>query len=259
MFLDVLFQRIDLFFLIFGRVAGFFFTAIPFNSKSFLIQAKIWLAAFAAYLVFMVYPGGVTVISGDLLGYLLQFCGEVLIGAMLGFLTQIAFCIFQLAGQMIDMQIGFGVVSVVDPQYGIQVPVIGNFKNLLAMLFFLAINGHHYLLAALNRSYQLLPVGDIHIPTSFYAFIFSVTGEMFSAAFKVALPILGAVFIADLALGIIARTVPQMNVFIVGLPLKIGIGLGMMLVLLPLLIWVFNWVFTGLFEDLNKLLIILGR
>lgn len=82
---------------------------------------------------------------------------------------------------------------------------------------------------------------------------------MFSSAFKIALPMLGALFIADLALAIIARTVPQMNVFIVGMPLKIGIGLFLLMILLPLFIWMFSQVFTGLIDDLNKLLLILRR
>lgn len=224
-----------------------------------MLQAKIWLAALFSYLIFMVYPRNTAAVSGDLIGYLLQFGGEFLIGAIMGFLTQITFAIFQFAGQMMDMQIGFGIVNVIDPQYGIQVPILGNFKNLLALLFFLAINGHHYLLLALERSYDFLPIGNIHISGGFYSFIFSLAGEMFISALKIALPVLGALFIADLAMGIIARTVPQMNVFLVGLPLKIGVGLGMLMLMMPLFIWIFYWIFTGLFEDLNRLLIIMRR
>jgi len=258
-FTNYVFQHIDLFFLVFGRVAGFFLTAVPFSSRNFLPQAKIWLAALFSYLIFMVYPRGTTPVSGDLIGYLLQFSGEFLIGAIMGFITQITFAIFQFAGQVMDMQIGFGIVNVIDPQNGIQVPVLGNFKNLLALIFFLAINGHHYLLMTLERSYYFLPIGNIHITGRFYSFIFSLAGEMFDSAFKIALPVLGALFIADLAMGIIARTVPQMNVFLVGLPLKIGVGLGMLMLMMPLFIWIFYWIFTGLFDDLNKLLIIMRR
>lgn len=257
--MNYIFQYTDLFFLIFGRVAGFFLTAIPFSSRNFLLQVKVWLAALFSYLIFMVYPRGTVAVSGDLFGYLIQFGGEFLTGAIIGFLTQITFAIFQFAGQMLDMQIGFGIVNVIDPQNGIQAPILGNFKNLLALLFFLSLNGHHYLLRALERSYTYLPIGTVHIRGEFYTFIFSVTGEMFASAFKIALPVLGSLFIADLAMGIIARTVPQMNVFIVGLPLKIGIGLGTLLLIMPLFAWIFYGVFSGLFDDLSRLLIILRR
>ena len=75
----------------------------------------------------------------------------------------------------------------------------------------------------------------------------------------IALPVLGALFIADLALGVIARTVPQMNVFLVGLPLKIGLGIALVLLMIPIFVWAFGRVFAGLFENLMNMLILLGR
>ncbi|MGB9792042.1 MAG: flagellar biosynthetic protein FliR [Thermacetogeniaceae bacterium] len=257
--MSYVFQYGDLYFLIFGRVAGFFLTAIPFSSRNFLVQLKIWLAAIFSYLIFMVYPRGTISVSANIFGYLIQFAGEFLVGAIMGFLTQITFAIFQFAGQMLDMQIGFGIVNVIDPQSGIQAPILGNFKNLLALLFFLTINGHHYLLRALERSYAYIPIGTVHIKGGLCSFIFSVAGEMFASAFKIALPVIASLFIADLAMGVIARTVPQINVFLVGLPLKIGIGLWVLLMLMPLLVWIFSGVFASLFDDLSKLLFIMRR
>lgn len=177
----------------------------------------------------------------------------------MGFLTQMTFAIFQFAGQILDMQIGFGIVNVIDPQSGIQAPILGNFKNLLALLFFLTINGHHYILRALERSYAYIPIGAVRISGSLCSFIFSVAGEMFASAFKIALPVLASLFIADLAMGIIARTVPQINVFLVGLPLKIAIGLWVLLMLLPLFVWIFSGVFAGLFDEVSKLLFLMRR
>lgn len=257
--INIFFQRADLFLLVWGRVVGLFLTAIPFNGRSISVQVKVWLAALIAFFLFMIYAHEQVQIAGNLVGYFLQFLGEVMIGVVLGFLTQIIFSIFQFAGQIIDMQMGFGVVNVIDPQSGIQLPVMGTFQYLLAIVFFLTIDGHHYLLAALNQSYNLLPIGQFHLTDPFYVFIIDLTGEMFSAAFKIALPLLGALFIADLALGIIARTVPQINVFLIGMPLKIGLGLGLMMLLVPLLVWVFGRIFIGLFENWSQVLIILGR
>lgn len=252
-------EHCDLYFLIFGRTAGFFLTAVPFSSRNFLTQLKVWLAAIFSYLIFMVYPYSATAVSETIAGYLLQFAGEFLVGAMMGFLTQIAFAVFQLAGQILDMQIGFGIVNVIDPQSGIQAPILGNFKNLLALLFFLTINGHHHLLRALERSYAYIPIGSAHISGSLCSFMFSAAGEMFASAFKVALPVIASLFIADLAMGVIARTVPQINVFLVGLPLKIAVGLWVLLMLLPLFGWIFSGVFTGLFDDMARLLLLMRR
>ncbi|MDH7576747.1 MAG: flagellar biosynthetic protein FliR [Bacillota bacterium] len=258
-FLGSLFNEIDLYFLIWGRITGFLLTAIPFNNRNIPAQVKIWLAALITFLIFMIHPRENLQIAQTVMTYLFQFLGEVLIGAIIGFLTQLVFSTLQLAGQMIDMQIGFGIVNVIDPQYGIQIPVLGNFKYILAVLFFFVINGHHLLLTALTRSYHTIPIGNLHFSGTFYSFIFTLAGELFSTALKISLPVLGALFITDLALGIVARTVPQMNVFIVGLPLKIGVGLGLLMLIMPLFIWIFNLLFTGLFEDLNKLMVILGR
>jgi len=256
---DLFFQKADLYLLFWARVAGLFLTAIPFNHRNIPVQLKIWFAALVAFFIFSSYWQVQIAVASDLGGYLLQFLGELLTGAAIGFLTQIAFAVFQVAGQFIDMQTGFGVVNVIDPQSGLQYPVIGTFKYLIAVIFFLTINGHHYLLAALNKSYHIIPIGKAHISGSLVSWILNLAGGMFSTAFQIALPILGALFIADLALGVIARTVPQMNVFLVGMPLKIGLGLALVLVMMPYLVWAFGRIFAGLFEDLNTIIILLGR
>lgn len=258
-FLVSLLQKVDLYILIFGRISGFFLTAVPFSGRNIPVQVKVGFASFVAFLIFTVLLPEKVVISGEVFGYFLQFLGEVLVGFIIGFLTQLVFGAFQLAGQIMDMQMGFGIVNVVDPQYGIQIPVLGNFKYILALLFFLTIDGHHLLLEGLVRSYELIPLGTMSISGSIYKYIFELAGGMFVTALKVSLPVVAALFITDLALGVVARTVPQMNVFIVGLPLKIGVGLVLLIVVLPLYIWLFGVVFERLFEDLERLLLLLSR
>jgi flagellar biosynthetic protein FliR len=258
-FITALIQKADIYFLIFGRVAGLFLTGIPFNVSNIPVQIKIWLAAVTAFFIFMIFWQEPMGIASGLIGYLLQFLGEIMIGAALGFLTQLTFGIFQLAGQFLDVQTGFGIVNVIDPNTGTQVPVLGNFKYIIALIFFISINGHHYLLAAIKQSYHYLPLGTAHISGPLVGWVMNLAGQMFSSAFMIALPVLGALFIADLALGVIARTVPQMNVFLVGMPLKIGLGIALVLVMIPLLVWAFGRVFAGLFEDLMNMLILLGR
>lgn len=136
-FLSYIYHYLDLYILIWGRIVGFFMTTIPFNNRNFPSLLRVWLAALISFLVLMVYPNNAVQISNNLFGYFIQFLGEVLIGAILGFLTQLVFSTFQFAGQIIDMQIGFGIVNVIDPQSGVQLPVLGNFKYILALIFFL--------------------------------------------------------------------------------------------------------------------------
>ena len=112
-----------------------------------------------AFLVFMVNLKAPVQIPDTIAGYVLQLLGEVLIGCILGFITQIVFAAFQLAGQLLDMQIGLGMVNVLNPQSGIQVPLFGNFLYLFALLCFFAVNGHYVLLSCIVQSYKILPIG----------------------------------------------------------------------------------------------------
>jgi flagellar biosynthetic protein FliR len=254
----LVYQGLNLYLLIFARIAGFFLTAIPFSATYIPNQVKVWLAVMVAFLVFMVNLKAPVQIPDTIAGYVLQILGEALIGCILGFITQIVFAAFQLAGQLLDMQIGFGMVNVLDPQSGIQVPLFGNFLYLLALLCFFAVNGHHVLLSCIVQSYKILPVGgEAHFSGNFYNYIFGITGDMFAIAFKLAFPILGALLVSELVLGIIARTVPQMNIFMISMPLNIGLGLGLVMVIIPVFIWAFEMQFNQLYQYLSNTLMVL--
>jgi len=149
---------------------------------------------------------------------------------------------------------GFAIVNVIDPQSGMQIPLMGNLTQTVALLFYLAVNGHHYLLQAVAQSYQVIPVLGLKLGSGFYQSLFSIGAEMFVIALKVAAPLVVAILITDVAMGFIARTVPQMNVFIVGLPLKILIGLGCLLVMLPVYLWVFDLLFSRFFGYIDGIM-----
>ncbi len=251
-------QGLDLYLLILARMIGFFMTAIPFAANYIPSQAKVWLAVTVAFLVFMISYRQPVQVAGSTAGYILQLLGEALIGCILGFLTQIVFAAFQLAGQLLDMQLGFGIVNVIDPQSGTQAPLFGNFFYLLALLCFFAVNGHYVLLSGIVQSYKLLPIGGgVKISGDFYDYIFGMAGDMFVVAFQLALPVLGVLWLCEVILGIIARTMPQMNIFIVSLPLNIGVGLGLIMVIIPVFVWAFEMEFNVLFQHLSNVLMLL--
>ncbi len=251
-------QGLNLYFLIFARIAGFFLTAIPFSATYIPTQVKVWLAVMIAFLVFMVNLKAPLQIPDTMIGYVLQMLGEALIGCILGFITQIVFAAFQLGGQLIDMQMGFGMVNVLDPQSDIQVPLFGNFLYLFALLCFFAVNGDHVLLACIAQSYKILPVGgEVHFSGNFYNYIFGIAGDMFATALKMALPIVGSLLVTELVLGIIARTVPQMNIFMISLPMNISLGLGLVMVIIPVFVWAFEMQFDQLYQHLSNVLMIL--
>ncbi len=156
------------------------------------------------------------------------------------------------------MQMGFGIVNVVDPQSGAQMPVMGTFKYFLTMFFYLSLNGHILLLDALIKSYEIIPLGNFSVDITLMNFIIYVTTNLFVIALKIALPYVGALFATDFILGIIARTVPQMNVFMIGMPLKIGIGFILSIVIIPLYIYMLSAFFEKSFTDIYTLIRVLS-
>lgn len=163
----------------------------------------------------------------------LMLLQEAALGLVLGYITSIIFAAFQVAGQIIDMQMGFGMINVLDPQSGTQVPLIGNFLYLMAMLIFLAYDGHHSLLHGLWTSFRLVPPGKIWGGQNLLWEVVRAIVVMFVIGLEIATPVLGALFLADLALAILARTMPQLNIFVVGLPLKSLLGLFTLALSLP--------------------------
>jgi len=142
---------------------------------------------------------------------------------------------------------------VVDPLTSAQVPVMGQFQYILAILLFLALNGHHLMIIALRQSFDLVPVSSFWF-TPELATKFSAMGEdMFLMALKVGAPSVGALFLAEMALGMVARTVPQMNVFIVGIPMKIALGFIIVLAAMPIFYTLMAHAFDSLFRDLIEL------
>jgi flagellar biosynthetic protein FliR len=130
---------------------------------------------------------------------------------------------------------GFRIANVVDPFSGINSPVIGQYKNILLTLIFLAVDGHLYLIKHLNNSFKIIPPGEVNFNSQIWIYFFRRSADMFLLALKVAMPIAGAIFLLDVILAFLARSVPQMNLFIVGLPIKILAGLLLLFVLIPVL------------------------
>jgi flagellar biosynthetic protein FliR len=151
------------------------------------------------------------------------------------------------AGQIIDMQVGFGMINVLDPTMNTQVPLIGNFMYIITTILFLAIDGHHILLAALYKSYSILPINGFAFTEAMVNNITVIFAEVFVIGFKISIPVIAAALLAEVALGVLSRTVPQMNVFIVGIPLKIGIGLLTLYIMMPVFIQIMTVIFDRMY------------
>lgn len=151
--------------------------------------------------------------------------GEIMIGVVIGLITKIIFAGIQFAGEMIGIQIGFSIVNVIDPVTSTQVSIIAEFQYLIALLVYLAIDAHHTLIFAIVDSYRIVSPFSYHFSGSLMKHILILSKELFVMAIKISAPIMAVLLFTNVALGVVARTVPQINVFIVGFPVQITVGL----------------------------------
>lgn len=248
-------QGFPIFLLIFCRITSFFVVAPIFSSRNVPTTFKIGLGFMISIIIFLVYGLKQTIVPDA--GYIIMIIREILAGLLLGFVAYLFFTIVQTAGAFIDLQMGFGMANVIDPMTGASSPLMGNFKFMIATLIFLSVNGHHLLLTALMRSYEWIPLsnelfGRIY-DGSISDFITKTFAETFLLAFQLAAPLVVAMFLTDVGLGFLARTAPQYNVFVIGIPIKIIVGLLMLVIMMPGLITIFEHLFAELFRAMEKL------
>jgi len=183
---------------------------------------------------------------------------EVVVGLVFGLVTALILVGAEFAGAIIGVQMGFGMVNILDPQLGQQLTIIGRFQYMAAMLIFIALDAHLQYISILGESFTLIPLGG-GIYNNLVALKYAhLTADVFVIAVKLAAPIMTILLLSEMAMGIIARTVPQMNVFIVGFPLKIGMGLLGLAVSWPLFVYVISKVFLHYRSELGRVLTMLG-
>ncbi|MFA9558070.1 flagellar biosynthetic protein FliR [Evansella sp. AB-rgal1] len=228
------FEWIPAFLLILVRVSAFMVTLPFFSYQNIPPMIKIGISVFLSWVMF--FTGDWPILAIDYIYYLL-IIKEALVGLTVGLVAMILLYAIQIAGGFIDFKMGFMIANVIDPQTGTQTPLTGGYLYAFAILFLLATDGHHLLLDGVFYSYQFIPMDQVSIPfhsDSVLEHVVSSFNMMFLIAFQMAMPIVGSLFLVDVALGMVSRTVPQVNVFVVGLPLKIIAGfLILLLVMTP--------------------------
>ncbi|MHB9093049.1 MAG: flagellar biosynthetic protein FliR [Eubacteriales bacterium] len=251
-------SKIDVFMLILARVGGIFLIGPVFSNRVIPGQVKALLTFVLSMILFTGLHLKTPVIPTKLGPYTLYLVSELIVGLIIGFVAQMTFAAIQFAGQSVDMQMGFGIVNVIDPVYGTQAPLVGSFQNLLALLLFLTTNSHHYMLAALFQSYEKIPIFGLTGGKEASQMMIDLFGNMLVTGLKLAIPVVGALFVAEMALGMISRTVPQMQVFFVAIPAKIILGFILLIVVLPVYIATLQYLFEGNYQDTLRLFKILG-
>lgn len=245
----------QLFILILVRITGLFVISPIFGRNNLPAMAKIGLSVMIALILLPLKADTFYLSIDNYRGLMFWSLSEFLIGIIIGYIAFAYFTSLYLAGTIIDIQMGFGMVNIMDPQTNAQMPLMGGFYNILITLLFLNINGHHRLIESLVYSYEVLPIGfNLFVNTNIINYITKTFVEIFVLAFQLSAPILVAVFLGNVILGILARTMPQMNIFIVGLPFKIIIGIVIILITLQLLPYYSENLFDKMFSAIYELM-----
>jgi flagellar biosynthetic protein FliR len=188
------------------------------------------------------------------MGFVLLCAGELLLGMALAYVTNIFFSLTAFtAGQLIDMQIGFGIVNVFDAQNNTQVPMMGNVLNIMLILMFFIVSGHMRLIEMVYLTMERMPMG-----TLVYSHVIGITAlELFARAFMLgvmmALPLIASGLTIEMGFGMMMRAVPQIHMFVVGIPLKMLVGITLFSITLPVFGGFSARIFDELFLGLEKM------
>ncbi|WFD11691.1 flagellar biosynthetic protein FliR [Tepidibacter hydrothermalis] len=246
--LNQMLNYVNVYMLILARCIGLFIASPVFGRKNL---PNIFKLGFSIILAYIVLPF-IDISNLEYMSFLqILFLAikELIIGLVIGFVAFIVFSTFFLAGSFIDRDLGFSMANVVDPQYGFQVPITGNFIYIIATLIFLIINGHHYLIKALVNSFYIIPINsNINLDASILKFMIDIFDYIFIMAIKISIPITIIILSTNLILGILARTMPQMNVFVVGMPIKVILGLVIVSIVFPY----YEPIMETMFKDMYK-------
>ncbi|UCC43414.1 MAG: flagellar biosynthetic protein FliR [Candidatus Zixiibacteriota bacterium] len=252
-------DKLQIFLLILLRASGLFVISPILSHRSVPRMAKAGLVLLFSIILVSVLPDpNLAEVRSlpELLGIAFR---EVFIGAIIGFTFALLFYAVHGAGSLVGYQIGFAMALVLDPTSKTQQSVMSQLWYVVATLIFLTINGHHMIISAFADSYTVMPPGHVVVAGSAGELVIKYSFYVFTLALKLVAPVTVTLFLTDVALGIVAKMMPTMNVFIVGFPLKIGTGLVILAFSLPIFSYVLQRATGYLDGQLGSFLGVMGK
>jgi flagellar biosynthesis protein FliR len=253
-------NQIQAFLLVFVRIATMIALLPVFGSQNIPMQIKAGLAFFLSIILFPSIIGfGVPVFPITTGLFALMLIKEIFIGIIVGFIASLIFTIVQFAGYLVDVLTGFSFVELVDPFSDTSVSIFGQFNVLIFTILFFLLNGHYFLLIAIQKSFLIIPLAHVHFPSGpLSSVVIAAVGNIFILGFKFAAPIFITLLLTQIALAIVSRTVPQINVFFVGIPLNIAIGFSVAIIALPGLSIMFKRMIDLMLQDIWRLMYLMA-
>ena len=250
-------DHLEYFLLILVRISGFMVAAPIFSLRNIPMRVKTLLAIAIAIVVFHVIPYEEVTYSTTL-EYAFVVISEMLAGLVMGFMANVAYYILSFAGQIIDQEIGFSMVNQFDPITSAQVTITGNFYTYAVMLMVMVTNMHHYLIRAITDSFQVIPVGGVVFDFNLYEVMKRFVVDYFVIGFRIVLPIFASLLVVNTILAILARVAPQMNMFVIGMQLKVFVGLVVLVLMFMMITGVADLIFQEMISMMKDTIPYLG-
>lgn len=242
------FDYIEYALLVFTRIASIIFVVPFFGDKSVPIRVKAAISVFLSLIVMNLVDFTAVSYEG-VLGYSILVVKEAITGTLIGIGSGICIYILNFSGHMVDMEIGFAMAMEFDPTTQVQTTISSVLFTDLFMLMFIASDMHYFIIDALFDSYELIPVGGAKFSPSLYQVFVKFVTDYFVIGFRIILPIFACTLLLNVILGILAKVAPQMNMFVIGMQLKVFVGLTLLFLLMPL----FPGITDFLFDEMQML------
>jgi flagellar biosynthetic protein FliR len=248
----------EMFLLVFFRLAGVFAFAPVLGHRSLPLAHRAGLAAGVALLLAPVLGPSRSGLGDTWLGLALAVAGEVFLGLAIGLVAAAIVATVRGAGEIIGFHMGLGLAAAYDPAMGQQATELTRFQETLALVLFLAVNGHHVLIQAVAASFRHVPAGSQFVSAGVAAGLLPLGGKVFRSSLELAAPVVGILFVVNVALALLTRVAPQMNIFAVGIPVALAAGILGLVETLPRFFHVITRLLAGLGADLAAVLRTIG-
>lgn len=232
-FYDISLVNMYHFLLVVFRAGGLLMSVPIFSHRSIPMILRIWIIFILGFILYPLTEFPQSSLPPTMVHFVFGIGIEIFVGLLMGYCVIVVFAAVQFAGHICGMQMGLAVANILDPMGAGQVSIIGEFYYFLSLLIFLLIDGHHFIIEALVKSYEFIPIGGAFMNPEIGEMLINMTGMLFIVAVKLAAPVLITLVILNSVMGILARTVPQMNIFILGYPLANGVGFAMIALTVP--------------------------
>ena len=245
--MNITVESIESFLLILVRLSAFIFTAPIFSNSQIPRKVKACFSVFISMIIYNTVAVELPAYS-DVISFAIQ---EAIVGLILGFIISACMYIVNYAGRLIDMEMGLSMANMMDPSTRIQASITGAFYTQMVLLLLLITNMHYYILRAIVDSFKHVPLGGVVFHAGLYEIMQSFLVDFFVIGFRIVLPVFAAMLIVNVVLGVLARIAPQMNMFVVGMQLKIFVGLVILYIIVSTLPMVSDFIAVEMKKYIN--------